>query len=188
MLIFCIFTRWVTNRTIYTLCVHTIYVRLGAVSPHCLPIRCSTNWSLQLTNGKCPDGVMLVPWRSGRLLVWTSFQKDIKPWQHGISSLKVKLIAALPKSSSTLTDFFSLHLSLFAFVEFVSTFSFLSVFVICCVGTEEASSSLSHVLSTFLIINFDVLSSPCALYMLQDEEFLLFQYNAQTRNTNDTNV
>ena len=41
----------------------------GCCLPHCLPIRRSTNWSLTL-RWQTPDGVMLVPWRSGRLLVW----------------------------------------------------------------------------------------------------------------------
>jgi len=124
---------------------------------------------------------------SGIFHLRTFFQNDLKPWQHGISSLKVKLIAASPKSSSTLTDFYSLHLSLFASVEFVSTFSFLSVFVICCVGTEEASSSLSHVLSTFLIINFDVLSSPCALCSRR-KNFFFSSTTPKPGYTNDTNV
>ena len=77
VLISCILTRWVTNRTIYTLCVHKIFVRLGAVPPPLYTFHFAVRpTGLSRSNGKCPDGVMLLPWRSGRLLVWDATCPD----------------------------------------------------------------------------------------------------------------
>ena len=42
----------------------------------CLQPICLPGWNQLGSNGKCPNGVTLVPWRSGRLLVWDTTCPD----------------------------------------------------------------------------------------------------------------